>query len=393
MNSFRGNAPEHVLPNWGGMVSEKQREALKMGEASGERPLISVIVPVYNTEAYLRKCLDSIIGQTYSNLEIILVDDGSTDQSGAICDEYSARDARIRVIHQENRGLGRARNAGIDIATGSLLAFVDSDDWLEMNAYEVMTACMAQYSCDIVTCGRKVVDETGFLFYDMCLDEGVLIQSGEETIRRFLLQDGMDMAAWDKLYKAELFDGVRYPSGHLVCEDCIAGYQVMSRANAVCLSGLPLYNYNRRQESITMTPFSEKNMGPTVYAPQVAEMARKAYPKLHKEANAFEIRAFLYVLYSMDINPAADQKKFKSYDAERKLIRDQLKQKIRDIDENPYVRPGEKMLIYFTVRGLDVPYVKLHHLICDNRFWKKLRRSVRRFTRTEENGPKPGPAK
>ena len=355
-----------------------------MGEMSGTGPLISVIVPVYNTEAYLRKCLDSIIGQTYSNLEIILVDDGSTDQSGVICDEYSVRDDRIRVIHQDNRGLGGARNAGIDIATGSLLAFVDSDDWLEMNAYEVMTACMAQYSCDIVTCGRKVVNDTGFLFYDMCLDEGVLLQPNEEIVRRFLLNDSLNMTAWDKLYKTELFDGVRYPTGYLMSEDFVPGYRLLSRAKSVYLSGQPLYNYNKRQGSITMMPFSENLKGPAVYAPLVAEMVKKDYPELWEEAELFEMKAFLYVLNMMAECPAADRKKYKNFDADKQLLRSQMKQKLRDVDANHYISRGEKVLIHFTAYGLDVPYMKLYHFFFNQRSGEKQRRSVEKFERTEK---------
>ncbi len=355
-----------------------------MGEASEDRPLISVIVPVYNTEEYLRKCLDSIVGQTYSNLEIILVDDGSTDQSGLICDEYSVMDSRIRVIHQENKGLGEARNAGIDVVTGSLMAFVDSDDWIEPDTYEFMEACMAQYSCDIVICGRKVVDETGVLFYEMCLDEGVLVQPGEEVVRRFLLNANLNMAAWDKLYKTELFDDIHYPSGHLMSEDYIPAYRVLSRTKSVFLSGRPLYNYNKRKGSITMMPYSEKTIGPAVYAPRIAKMAREKYPQLHEEADLFEIKAFLYVLYMMEECPAADRKKNESYDADKKKIRRQLKQKLREVDANHYLTPGEKVLIHFTAHGLDVPYIKLHQLIFDNRAGGKLRRFIKRLTRTQK---------
>ena len=119
---------------------------------TNQNPLISVIVPVYKVEKYLHRCVDSILVQTYTNLEIILVDDGSPDRCGAICDEYAAKDSRIRVIHQENGGLSAARNAGLDVCSGEYIAFVDSDDWLDPEMYAVMMAQVREYGCDVVMC-------------------------------------------------------------------------------------------------------------------------------------------------------------------------------------------------------------------------------------------------
>ena len=124
------------------------------------RPLLSVIVPVYRVETYLPKCLDSLVGQTYADLEIILVDDGSPDRSGAICDEYAARDSRIVVIHQENRGASQARNAGLDRATGEFVAFVDSDDYLDFSMYENLMKAVVEYDADIVISDFFVILES-----------------------------------------------------------------------------------------------------------------------------------------------------------------------------------------------------------------------------------------
>ena len=117
------------------------------------KPLISVIVPVYNVEQYLPKCIDSILAQTYENLEIILVEDGTKDSSGVICDEYAAKDARIRVIHKENGGLSSARNAGMEIARGEYFGFVDSDDWIEPEMYENLMALAQKYDADVFVKG------------------------------------------------------------------------------------------------------------------------------------------------------------------------------------------------------------------------------------------------
>ena len=310
---------------------------------------ISVIIPAYNVAPYLERCLDSVIRQTYDDLEIIIVDDGSADSTGRIADRIAETDRRVRVVHQDNRGLGAARNTGLDLATGELLAFVDSDDWLETNAYEVMAGKMEEYGCDVVTCGRNVVEKGGFLHNEYCMEEGELVRPGREIIRRFLMRDGMNMAAWDKLYRAEVFDGIRFPEGFLVSEDFVPIYSVMSRANAVFLSGQPLYNYYRRPGSITTSPFSERFMGPAVYAPEVAERAREAYPDLCEEADAFEASALLYVID--EINKGRGPKR------QKERVTGLLRK--RKIYDNPYLARGEKLYIFFLLHHMDVPYIRL----------------------------------
>ena len=129
------------------------------------KELISVIVPVYNVRSYLEKCFESIAGQNYRNLEIILVDDGSTDGSGDLCEELARRDSRVRVIHKKNGGLGSARNAGIDAARGEILSFIDSDDWIEPGMYDTLTEIMHRENAQIIACGIKKVSETGEVSY------------------------------------------------------------------------------------------------------------------------------------------------------------------------------------------------------------------------------------
>ena len=170
------------------------------------RPLLSVIVPVYRVETYLPKCLDSLVGQTYADLEIILVDDGSPDRSGAICDEYAARDSRIVVIHQENRGLSGARNAGLDRATGEFVAFVDSDDYLERSMYENLMVAAMERNADIVIGDFYMILESGISRrYIRVPDDGSL-----EKVREMILADRIPSYVWNKVYRKALFDGVRY---------------------------------------------------------------------------------------------------------------------------------------------------------------------------------------
>ena len=172
---------------------------------------ISVIVPVYKVEPYLSRCLDSIINQTYRNLEIILVDDGSPDRCGEICDEYARQDSRIRVIHKANGGLSDARNHGIDVAIGDYIAFVDSDDYIATDMYEKMLARLELDNSDMVVCNYYRFDEGSAPPKDgyIQLPDRVLTQ--DEAFDFYLQIGGDYVSAWNKLYKRTIFDDLRYP--------------------------------------------------------------------------------------------------------------------------------------------------------------------------------------
>ena len=142
--------------------------------------LISIIIPVYNVEKYLRKCLDSIINQTYKKLEIILIDDGSTDNSGKICEEYAKKDDRIIVIHKENAGVSSARNRGIELANGKYIGFIDSDDWIEENMYETLYQNLLQFDVDISMCNYSIIRNHKKTFHKHDLEDGILIDNKKE---------------------------------------------------------------------------------------------------------------------------------------------------------------------------------------------------------------------
>ena len=223
-----------------------------------QTPLISVIVPVYNVEAYLNRCVDSILAQTYRNLEIILVDDGTRDNSDKICDEYARKDSRVRVIHKENGGLSSARKAGLDIAAGEYIGFVDSDDWIEPDGYAHMLRCLQKYDVKMACAGRyDVYSATGERKVGLCPKQEEVI-SGEEMARRIFLWDGCDSAAWDKLYHRSLLEEIRYPVGK-ICEDVPTTYRIALKAGRVVMCDKPFYNYYHRPGSITTTSVSEKN--------------------------------------------------------------------------------------------------------------------------------------
>lgn len=206
--------------------------------------LISVIVPVYNVERYVEKCIQSICCQSFSNLEIILVDDGSTDRSGFLCDDWSQRDNRIQVIHKENGGLSDARNAGIDIASGAWYMFIDSDDTITEDTVKRMYLAAVEYDCEMAVCNmvRIYDDGTTEPFYTPVNELTVMAgQRRFETLKQ--------PSACNKLFRAELFQDVRFPKGKFY-EDTFVYHILAHRASRIVLTGHDGYYYLSRRESI-----------------------------------------------------------------------------------------------------------------------------------------------
>ena len=204
-------------------------------------PKISVIVPVYKVEPYLHKCLDSIIGQTYQNLQLILIDDGSPDNCGVICDEYAAKDSRIEVIHQENGGVSAARNAGLKLATGDYIGWVDSDDWIEHDMYEYLLENALKYGADIAVCSRLECFKERKLFKGW---QQVDILDKEQALEKLLQSDEMNNLLWDKLWRSDLFAGITFPEGRTF-EDIAVMHRLFAKAQRVVC--LPEAKYNYRQ--------------------------------------------------------------------------------------------------------------------------------------------------
>lgn len=226
----------------------------------GEESLISVIVPVYNVKDYVGKCLDSICSQTYKNIEIIVVDDGSTDGSGVICDMYAAKDRRIKVMHCDNGGLSTARNRGIAVARGEYIAFVDSDDWLEKVMYQSLYEGIKQHDADVSVCS---------FYYDYpdrsrakCNSNKAYLWTGREALHQLLSGKRLKPMVWDKLYKRSLFDEIKFPDGRIF-EDAATTYKIFAKAKKVFFFERPYYHYIcNRPGSIMSQKFynGEKNL-------------------------------------------------------------------------------------------------------------------------------------
>lgn len=224
--------------------------------------LVSVIVPVYNVKPYLKECVDSILRQTYENLEIILVDDGSTDGSENLCDEYIKTDWRVKVIHKENGGLSDARNLGMAEARGEILSFVDSDDYISEFFYEIMLTVMNENDCDIVAL------ESGIDFWDESGARANLISDIDEysyeiypavkVLERMFYQQIATGAPF-KIYKKEVFNGIQFPKGYLY-EDVATTYKPFLNAYKAGIVKADIYAYRKRNTSIIRQPFSEDKM-------------------------------------------------------------------------------------------------------------------------------------
>ena len=215
--------------------------------------MISVIIPIYNVEQYLRQCIDSIISQTYTDLEVLLIVDGSPDNCGKICEEYAWKDKRIKVFQTKNNGLSSARNYGILHANGEYIGFVDSDDWIEPEMYSILLNRIEMTDADICVCGYK--RENDFSEYIFQPDE--VIYNRAEAFNA-LLEEKISNSVWNKLYRRELFREVRFPDGKNF-EDVIILNELLWTAKKVAAISAPLYHYRVRQNSITKT-YSAANL-------------------------------------------------------------------------------------------------------------------------------------
>lgn len=223
--------------------------------------LVSVIVPIYMVQDYLEKCVKSIMNQTYKNLEIILVDDGSKDDCGKMCDQYKKNDPRISVIHKTNGGLSDARNAGIDVAKGSYFVFVDSDDYIHPQMIECLMKPVSEGLADMSVCEFVDVKSDENVAFDEIKDpETVIIASKEDKRYYYLCEPYVRFTvAWNKLYPREYFDEIRYPKGK-IHEDEFTTYKILEYPDRVAFIKEPLYYYVQRGSSIMGEGFNVKTL-------------------------------------------------------------------------------------------------------------------------------------
>ncbi len=259
-----------------------------------EKELISIVIPVYNVELYLKKCINSVLQQTYKNIEIILVDDGSTDSCGMICDEFKSLDSRIKVFHKKNGGLSDARNYGIERANGSYITFIDSDDYVKRKFIEKLYNSITKNNCDIAICAHEDIYSDRIKRYEFSenfLDEKVM--GKEEALKHMLYKDGYDVSAWAKLYKKSLFEKVLFPKGR-VFEDAATTYKLIILSQKIVYVNYIGYEYVIRNNSISNECFNEKKFDLILSTNEMCDEIDKLFPRL-KDAT---IRRRVYANFS-----------------------------------------------------------------------------------------------
>lgn len=277
------------------------------------RPKISVIVPIYQAENYLRRCLDSIICQTLQEMEIILVDDGSPDNSPAICKEYSEKDHRIKIISGENGGVSSARNAGLDIATGEFISFVDADDWIEPEMMEYLLELMDGRNRHISSCGHRRDDTKGNTLFIKIKEPRQFLNREEALSIKYL-----DSFSWGKLFPAWLFrpgqngePGVRFDENSHHSEDLQFNCECMINVKGFIYDTVPYYHYIQHSASLRHVPFNEKQFSALDARLKVIALAKSIHNvKLEREAKCDYVDRAAYMLTNIYFEKSAELNKW-----------------------------------------------------------------------------------
>lgn len=277
-------------------------------------PLISVIVPVYNVEKYLDCCVASIAGQTYRNLEILLVDDGSTDGSGTICDAWATKDSRVKVIHQPNGGGGQARNTALAQAQGELIGFVDSDDYIAQEMYERLYGLMESQQADIAECAYRISTEKETLpsepegDWEKCY-------TAEEAMRAHIREEAFQQVIWNKLYRWQVAGRVRFPTGKLI-DDEFWTYRVLGNAQRLAACGSVLYTYRQSPGSAMRRPYSARRLQGLDAKRERLAYVRRQFPALEDEAKYDLMMSCLFYMQSVQRHLKGEERRA----AEEKIL-------------------------------------------------------------------------
>ena len=274
--------------------------------------MISVIVPIYNVEKYLRECVDSIINQTYRDLEIILVDDGSPDGCGRICDEYAQKDHRIRVVHKKNGGLSDARNAGIEIAMGEYYVFVDSDDVIHPQMIEILYQTLLSEKSDMAICKFSEIEESENVTFTH-IEKACEIDcfAKDDIMRQLWDRNLITVVAWNKIYRAQLFQHIRYPVGR-VHEDEFVIHRILQQCKRIVYINEPLYYYRKRSSSI-MGTIKEENIrnGLEAYEDRILFLTEQKYFRAATDAKLQMMH--MIVKYRKKIKKSSKSDEIKKY--------------------------------------------------------------------------------
>ena len=306
---------------------------------------VSIIIPVYNVEKYLPRCVKSVLDQTYNDIEVILIDDGTKDNSGVMCDEYASRNENIKVIHKENGGLSSARNAGIEIATGDAIFFLDSDDYLSTACIEKIVCLMEENDSDISIIQMKYIPENE---NNECAEnesKNVVVMGSEKAIEESLYQRLYSCCAPAKLYKRSAIGNIRFPLGR-IAEDLATCHLFLNNANRIVYSNYYGYYY-RQHESSIMHLFSPKRMDALEWAEGIELFCKTSYPEI---LNAAKCRTFNVAIHLFfDVQDFYEQKQLYEKRLWNSIIRTR-----KDVIVNRKARGRERVAALLTLIGKQV---------------------------------------
>lgn len=305
-----------------------------------DKALVSVIVPVYKVEKELDKCIRSILDQTYQNLEIILVDDGSPDRCSQICDNYAQKDGRIKVIHKKNGGLSDARNAGLNIAKGKYFAFIDSDDWVSENFIEHLVTNLETTNSDISICSFIMVNKVGQMRHYATKKYNIEIFEHDAALHELFAQQKFGCMICLKLYKHNLFEDVRFPKGKLY-EDIAVSLPLFEKSKRCVLSNAELYYYFQRESSIVNSQFSKRKLDMLEFIKNMIDYSHNNEHKYDQEVEAFYLKAVL-----MNILQAYKDSKSKEAKKSAKFLKKELKNHREFILGNEYIEKRRQLVMY-----------------------------------------------
>lgn len=303
--------------------------------------LITIIVPIYNVEKYLQRCIESLINQTYRNIEILLINDGSKDNSLSICIEYSSKDSRIKLISQENHGLAYTRNIGIQNATGKYVMFVDSDDYIHPQMAEILYKNLITENAEISSCGHAEVYDNGFI--DVLNKKKIYkTYTAEKALQVFLFTYEVDIICCNKLFLRTLFNGIKFPENKLF-EDHYTVYKIIDKAHKIVFDSTPLYYYCKRNDSIGGSRYSTKNLQLKDAVEEECKYIISHYPTIKSDIELGEI-CWLIVLYDKMVIANEVDKDFEHY------LQQKIKKHIILILNSHHIKKNRKaQLILFSI--------------------------------------------
>lgn len=300
-------------------------------------PLISIIIPAYNIEKYIAKCLDSLLKQTYRNLEIIVVDDGSSDDTGKVIDDYSSKYDNIKVIHKKNSGVSAARNSGIEVTNGDYIGFVDGDDTVDEEMFEVLIDNAIKYDADISHCGYKMVFPSRIDYYHNT--EVLVEQDNKLGLKDLLTGNRVEPGLWNKIYKKELFKGIKIDESIKMNEDLLINYYLFRKAKKSIFYDKCFYNYTLRKGSAaTSTVNINKIIDPIKVRKEILE-------DLEKNSDLYDIAYEKYIMSLVGICRNVQIRKNKEYKSYIDNSKKSLKYEINNIIKNKAISKKIKLMV------------------------------------------------